>query len=501
MCGVDKVSAAKTSKAALSFEKFKSGYKGALDISHAFYIGSKAKVMVVCKHHGAKYMRPSHLMNGHECIECGYQTSSKKQQASKEYFVLKANKRHNNKYTYDLENYTGLKSLVSINCPNHGWFLQLPSIHLMGHGCRDCANERIAVARSMSNESFLRRAKATHLDRYNYRNVIYKRCRAGVWIECKTHGMFLQKPEDHLRGHGCQKCGFNGGALQAQIADFCRSITSHEVVDDYTDIPECTEVDIYIPELDLAIEVNGLKFHSMWDSQWGQSSIIKGKPKNYHLQKTKTCAGQGVQLLHIWEDEWRDKRDIIESCLKNKLGVTGRAVYARKTEVRVVSSAEANELIESWHLLGKCSLTTAYGLYTGDELVSVMAFKRGASNVDYDWNLTRFCSLANTRVVGGASKLLKAFRASNPGSIVTFAERRWSDGHLYLKLGFTFDKYTSPDYKYTDYKYRYHKFGFRHALLDKKLSNYDSCKSETENMREHGWNQVFDCGLIRYFLK
>jgi plasmid maintenance system antidote protein VapI len=300
---------------------------------------------------------------------------------------------------------------------------------------------------------------------------------------------------DHKRN-----AGITSSFMEREVVTFVRSLTDLQVVSNYRGIKDCTEVDIYVPAKSLAIEFNGLFYHGHHEFK-SANLRIPGKPKTYHLQKTLACQAAGAKLLHLWEDEWSEKQDIVKSCIRNQLGVTSRTVYARKTLIKQVEKPVAREFFKVNHLLGKCSSHVVYGLYSDDELISAMAFKNGPSNQEEDWNLIRFCCKLNTRVVGGASKLLKGFRSEFEGSIVSFAERRWSDGGLYEKLGFELTKLTPPDYKYTDCKNRYHKFGFRHSGMKKKLNVYDPGKSEAENMMVNGYNKIYDCGLARYYLK
>ena len=128
----------------------------------------------------------------------------------------------------------------------------------------------------------------------------------------------------------------------------------------------------------------------------------------------------------------------------------------------------------------------------------------GNSDIDGYWELYRFCSKTNTSVVGGASKLLNYFiKTYNPKKIISYADRRWSAGNLYEKIGFKKVSDTPPNYWYfgrgNSYK-RHHRFGFAKHTLSKKLEIFDPNLSEWENMKANGWDRIWDCGSIKYEL-
>lgn len=257
------------------------------------------------------------------------------------------------------------------------------------------------------------------------------------------------------------------------------------------------EIDIFLPDEKLAIEYNGLLYHSRG---YSISSKINSPnfPKNYHLMKTDLCEEQGVQLFHIFEGE---SLDIWLSMINSKIGLNEK-LYARKCEVKEIKFKEASEFLEENHLQGACNSKINLGLFKDNELVSVMTFGKSRFNKQYDWELLRFCSKKNLNVVGGASKLLTYFRSKNAGSIISYANRRWSNGSLYEKLGFTKKGKTSPNYWYfkensgellSRVKFQKHK-------LKNILENFDENLSETQNMLNHGYRQIFDCGNLVYVL-
>jgi hypothetical protein len=119
---------------------------------------------------------------------------------------------------------------------------------------------------------------------------------------------------------------------------------------------------------------------------------------------------------------------------------------------------------------------------------------KGARNYkDNTWELSRFCSKINYHVVGIASKLLKYFeRNYDWNEIFSYADRRWSSGDLYGKIGFDFIGKTQVNYWYIAKQKRIHRFALRKQRDD--LVN----KTEWEIRKFQGWNRIWDCGNLKY---
>lgn len=244
------------------------------------------------------------------------------------------------------------------------------------------------------------------------------------------------------------------------------------------------EIDFLFNDYKFGIEYNGLYWHS-----------DKFKDKHYHLNKTKMMELQGYQLFHIFENEWIDKRHIWLSVINSKMNKSSR-IYARKCEVKEISNTEADVFCEKNHLQGAASCSIRIGLYYNKELVAVMTFGTPRFNKNYQYELIRYCSKLNKTIVGGASKLLKYFeRTHNPNSLVSYANRRWSQGNLYDVLGFEFKYDTPPNYFYfknggeilSRYKCQKHK-------LKDLLELYDETLTEVENMKNNGYHKIYDSG-------
>lgn len=267
------------------------------------------------------------------------------------------------------------------------------------------------------------------------------------------------------------------------------------------------EIDVYIPEKKLGIEFDGLSFHSSGESS---CELDRGISSRYHLNKTKSCLDKGVQLFHIFENEWLDpiKKDIWKSMISNKLGQSQR-VYARKTIIKEINSVEAIQFCNENHLQGGATSSVQLGLYTKDNiLVAVMTFNKPRYNKRYNWELIRYCCRKNHTVVGGASKLLSYFRKHYSGSIISYANRRWSNGSLYEHLGFKLINESTPNYFYFETKNGFlpkdmilhSRIEFQKHKLKDKLEVFDESLTEKQNMFMNGYRIIYDCGNLVYEL-
>jgi hypothetical protein len=249
------------------------------------------------------------------------------------------------------------------------------------------------------------------------------------------------------------------------------------------------EVDIFLPELNLAFEINGIYWHSE----------IWGKYREYHLSKTTELLDKGIHLVHIFDYEWLLKKDIIKSIILNKLNKIPNKIYARKCDVRIVKSEDKIMFLDDNHVQSNCISSTNLGLYYKDELVSIMTFGTNRFKRDGKIELLRFCNKINTNVVGGASKLFKHYVNNyNPSTIITFADRRYSLGKLYPILGFEFNSFTKPSYFYWKSMKVYNRMSFQKHMLKDKLEKFDIKLSEYDNMLINGYNRVWDCGNYKF---
>ena len=237
------------------------------------------------------------------------------------------------------------------------------------------------------------------------------------------------------------------------------------------------ELDIVLPDIKLAIEFDGIYWHSK-----------KNEPLK-HLTKTTLCEKAGYQLFHIFDS---DDLDIWKSMINAKLNLV-KKIYARKCSIVSLSSSKAMAFCDVNHLQGGICAPINIGLIYEEHLVAVMQFGKPRFNKHYSWELLRYCQLKNTRVVGGAGRLLKHFRSSHEGKIISYANRRWSTGLLYKALGFRFVKNTSPGYMYVKNGQIYSRMSLQKHKL-KSMKSYKDDLTGDEILKMEGYQKIFDCG-------
>lgn len=255
------------------------------------------------------------------------------------------------------------------------------------------------------------------------------------------------------------------------------------------------ELDFYIPDKNIGIEIHGLFWHS---------DRILSNP-TYHLDKLNFFEQRGIRVIQIFEDEFINTPNIVYNRLKHILDLTKYRVYARKCTIKPVPKVIKSKFINKYHIQGDTGSTIDLGLYYKNRLVALMTFNNhrpalGATRVENEYELIRYVTIGNFNIVGGAGKLFKYFTTKyNPNKVTSYADRRWSQGNLYSKLGMKQVSSTQVNYWYTDdFRQRYHRYNFRKSELRAKLAGFDETLTEKQNMERAGWSRVYDCGSFKY---
>jgi len=275
---------------------------------------------------------------------------------------------------------------------------------------------------------------------------------------------------------------------ETELGDFIKSLNVNTILNS-RELIGGREIDIYIPEKRLGIEFNGLYYHS-----------DKFKDKLYHYEKTKKCKENNISLIHIWEDDWINKKEIVKSILINKLNLCNKKIYARKCEIELIDNKTSNIFLNENHIQGGTNANTCIALKYNNEIVSLMTFGIRRLNSKLNLELIRFCNKINLSVVGSASRLFKHFIKNNDfDNLISYSDQSIFTGDLYSKLGFINDGETSLNYYWTNLNKRYHRFNFNKKKLVKL--GYDNNKTEEQIMKEIGYYKIWSCGQIRWIYK
>lgn len=280
---------------------------------------------------------------------------------------------------------------------------------------------------------------------------------------------------------------------QTELAEFVRTIDP-TIVESTRSIITPKELDIYSSKHKIGIEYNGLYWHS--DAR-SEDAATK------HLDKLNMCQEQGIRLLHIFEDDWKHKRQIVESIIRNAFGQCTTKVYARHCDIVTLTHAEASKFLNNNHIQGEDRSSIRYGLMHKDRLVYVMTFGKSRFDKSYEYELYRAASVINTTIVGGVSRLFKHFlRTYSFPSVVTYADKSLFTGNSYKSLGFTQMNDTPAAYSYVSIPdgctTRFSRFKFQKHKLPGILPSYDPSMTEDQNMRMNGYCKVWDCGNSKW---
>lgn len=407
---------------------------------------------------------------------------------------------------------------------------------------KSICQERLGVDYPMQNDTIKAKSRQTCIDKYGHSTYLGSKydlsskvtdpAKLSLYLEFKNDpklfisSHFLSKPTvydiasmlgvtdtpvyDILISSGNRDLATERSSqMEANIAEILSSLNLVFVHNDRTAIKPY-ELDFYLPEYHFAIECNPTVTHnSSYKDPWGQDP----KSSTYHSMKTDMCIDKDIQLFHVFGYEWQKSKDVIVSMILNSLGKSQNRIYARNTYVCEVPYKECCQFLGTNHRQGNTSASVRLGLRTKSDnrLVSVMTFNHTRSTIgkksDYDeneWELSRFCSLLNTCVVGGASKLFKYFRNNYTYSkIISFSDRAHTSGKLYSVLGFQYVSTSSPSYVWVDMmndsyltRVACQKRNLRKLFGDETID----IESQTERqiMMDHGYGQVFDSGVIRW---
>ena len=331
-----------------------------------------------------------------------------------------------------------------------------------------------------------------HNNHYNYDKVDYFKAHDDIIITCPKHGDYKCKPYIHMAGGGfCPKCTQFVSSYELEICDFLKSIGIENIKTSVRSMAGLKEIDILCEDKKIAIEFNGLYWHS---------DLFK--KRKYHKEKTEMMNTLGYRLIHIFEDDWLDKRAICESIIRNAFSKNKNRIYARQCDIREVSSNDSKNFLKMNHIQSYCVSKYRYGLYHNNELVMLITLGNNRKSLGNnsrigEYELLRMCSSINTNIVGGASKLFQFFiQKHNPQKITSYCNRSYGTGVMYEKLGFRHLYNTNPNYFYVKGNKKFSRFSFRKDVLISK--GFDKNKTEAQIMKELGYNKIYDCGSMKF---
>lgn len=308
-------------------------------------------------------------------------------------------------------------------------------------------------------------------------------------FKCNTCGnTFNDKVE--WRMPRCPVCmPSNVSVIESEIRKFLISEHIDFISNSRSLIPPL-EIDIFMPEFGLGIELNGIYYHT---------EISGNKDRKYHYNKCSSMLQKGYNLIQFTDSDWIGRQDLIKSMILSKTNNIKNIKYARKLKIIEISTKEKNSFLDINHYQGADRSVYKFGLYDYDGLCCVMTFIE-KNNELY---LSRFATKKFCTVVGGFSKLLCHMEKNYSGSceiITTHADRRISVGNVYLKNGFSVVALQAESYEYTkNYRELYHRSNY----MKEKIKNdngmiFNDTMTEWENMKMNNFDRMWDAGKIKF---
>lgn len=469
-------------------------------------LGKNDVILFYCQKHGKQSGKIGTLLTHKEdkllCRLC-YSTNivsinAKSQWMTKEDFFVKEKEKYNNKFSYDIESFVDEITPITFKCNDCGYtFTRTPRKHIQREinetrtGCKECSQRKQSEIKTKTTEEYKQDVvKYYGGDAFDLTNLVYVASDKPVTLKCNECGKYFTiEANSLLQGHGCPRHFRNRSKIEDEIYHYIKDELGLDCDDNNRKVIDGKELDVFIPSKGVAIELDGLYWHNELNL-----------PSDYHLNKTNECYKNNIRLIHIFEDEWLYKKDIVKSILQNILVPSiNHRIYARECVVKEIGNDIAYDFLEANHIQGNCYGKKIYGLYHNNQLVSLMSFGNARHFIGHNsgsWELLRFCSLRGYNIIGGASKLLKHFIENvKPKRIITFADKRWSVGDLYNKLGFILYNESRPNYYYVIGDKRRYRYNFRKKILVKKfgcpleMSEHDFCLLKK-------WYRIYDCGSL-----
>ncbi len=386
--------------------------------------------------------------------------------------------------------YKNISSTLNFECVNgHIFSTTLASFKASKNSCPICSTSKLTLDEVK-----------TYIESFGYKllSMGYTNNKEYLDVQCNKGHVYKVTYANFQLGYRCPYCSGSMPKYEQELADWLGSLGIKYLLHDRA-LLNPYEIDLFLPDYGIGIELGGLYWHSY-------NKLLERMPsaeaKNYHKFKADLANEKGIRLIQIFEDEWLFKKNNIKGLILNAAGKGNtRKLNARASAVRVVDFKSAKEFLSKWHVGGPGFVgELRYGLYVGNELVSLLTFtqrclSKGKAKLSSDeYELYKFCSCCNVR--GGLQKLLKYFETQcKPKLMRTYIDRRFFTGTGFYQAGFKLDHMTKPNYFYfmretTD---RFHRFSMR--------KNWAEPVTECERRLQEGYYKIYDAGhlcLIKY---
>jgi hypothetical protein len=454
-------------------------------------------ISVICPKHGKfKVKVRLHASGNSGCKDCFKENLINTHKKTYYDYIERFKEIHNNFYIYPKnQEIDNCSDYIVIKCPIHGNFRQNIQNHLSGQGCPKCAYDKRTKNSLLSYSDNIEVCKKAHENFYHYPK--YQELDDGVFtkimIKCPNHGWFKQSLDNHKHGHGCSKCNKYGKSkAEKEIGVFIQSYGIKVIYNKrFSFNSKSLEIDVYLPDYKLGIEYDGIYWHN-----------DQLKSKNYHKDKSEFFKKNfNIDIIHIFQNEWILKNNIVKSILFNRLNLNKIKIYARKCEVKIINNDLYKKLVKENHLQGYIRSDKIYALYYENKPVYIMSMGKSRYNKNYDYEILRSFTIKQFSVIGGFSKLIKFIvNDLKSTSIISYVDLRYFTGESYLKSNFKLLKISQPNYFYfkKNTLILHSRLKFQKHKQEKILDNFNPNLSGYQNMLNNDYLRIFDCGNAVY---
>ena len=287
----------------------------------------------------------------------------------------------------------------------------------------------------------------------------------------------------------CNKLESHVSGKEIEIVEFIKNNYNGKILTSDKSTLNGKELDIYLPDLNLAFEFNGIYWHSELY-----------KDNDYHKIKTESCENLNINLLHIWEDDYMFKKEIVNSIILEKLNKLPTIINSSNCIIKEINDINIiKKFLNNNHIQSYIKSKINIGLFYKDELVSLIPIEPD-DFFEINYNILRFCNKINTDVINAQNTLLEYFIDKyEPREIYVIVDRNYYNHNSYNELNFKLTEILEPDYSYYNNKVN------RLKRLNKSIENdFEYLLTENNNidaiMTKQNYYRVFNAGYLKYKL-
>ena len=318
-----------------------------------------------------------------------------------------------------------------------------------------------------------------------------------IWKwRCKKCGHEIEFAWKYWQSKKCPKCQpYNYRGLQTEVYDYVKSICKEHTVriDCKNILSNGKQLDIYIEDLNIAIEFNGCFWHNSDKGVYGKDPL----PMMYHFEKSSECDDSGIRLIHIFEDEWLNHKKLCKSKLKKLIcSYKLRHIDSALCEIAEVDDVTKQLYLNKYTFYGNDGSSKQYCLKCHDKIIAMMTFSKTRNNKQYNWQILNYIEVNSIVVDNGFDTLLNYFKytINNNDTICYYASRDWENVNDYKCMKFV--ELKKPHVYWTIKSQRIKNYIVNEVYAKQICKTYNDSLSLVENMNNNGYYRIYDSGIL-----